>query len=105
MAVATIEETYTAYGNIGRIFIEHPPELIIAGPAGTGKSRGILEYINYCCMEYSGVRALMARKTRRSLTESGMVTLEQKVLHPAQGVRFKTSMQQYQYPNSSIIAV
>jgi PBSX family phage terminase large subunit len=105
MQVPTIEETYTAYGNVSRVFTNHPPELIIAGPAGTGKSRGILEYLNYCCMEWSGVRALMARKTRRSLTESGMVTLEQKVLHPSQGVRFKTSMQQYQYPNSSIIAV
>lgn len=71
----------------------------------TGKSRGNLEYLNYWASEYPGCRLLMARKTRRSLTESTMVTLEQKVLHPAQGVRFKASMQQYQYPNGSIIAV
>jgi PBSX family phage terminase large subunit len=103
--VAEIEETYTAYGTMTRIFTEHPPELILAGPAGTGKSRIALEYINYCCTEWPGIRALMARKTRRSLTESGMVTLEQKVLHPSQGVRFKSSVQQYQYPNGSIIAV
>ncbi len=105
MPAQTIEETYIPYGEMAQVFVNHPPELILAGPAGTGKSRILLEYLNYCCMEYPGIRTLMARKTRRSLTESGMVTLEQKVLHPAQGVRFKTSMQQYQYPNSSIIAV
>jgi phage terminase large subunit len=34
-----------------------------------------------------------------------MVTFEQKVLHPAQGVRFVSSQQRYIYPNGSIIAV
>jgi phage terminase large subunit len=105
MNIPTIEETYSAHGNIGAIFSCMLPEIILGGPAGTGKSRGILEYLNFCATEYSGARILMVRKTRRSLTESGMVTLEQKVLHPAQGVRFKTSVQQYQYPNGSVIAV
>lgn len=105
MNIPTIEETYSAHGNIGAIFSCMLPELILAGPAGTGKSRGILEYLNYSATEYPGARILMVRKTRRSLTESGMVTLEQKVLHPAQGVRFKSSVQQYQYPNGSILAV
>jgi terminase large subunit-like protein len=102
---AAIEETYTAYGNISHVFTCTLPELILGGPAGTGKSRGMLEYLNYWAMEYPGCRLLLARKTRRSLTESGMVTLEQRVLHPAQGVRFVSSKQQYQYPNGSIIAV
>lgn len=105
MPVPTVEETYAAYGNIRWLFTSQEPELAFAGPAGTGKSRGILEYLNYLASAYAGARLLMVRKTRRSLTESGMVTLEQKVLHPAQGVRFKSSMQQYQYPNGSIIAV
>jgi PBSX family phage terminase large subunit len=106
MTIATIEETYTAYGNISRLFTSHQAEeIILEGPAGTGKSRSILEYLNYWAMEYPGCRLLMVRKTRRSLTESGMVTFEQKVLHPAQGVRFKSSVQQYQYPNGSILAV
>jgi phage terminase large subunit len=105
MPAQTVEETYTAYGNISRLFECRSPEIILSGPAGTGKSRGILEYLNYWATEYAGCRLLMARKTRRSLTESGMVTFEQKVLHPAQRVRFKSSVQQYQYPNGSILAV
>lgn len=103
--VDVIEDSYTAYGGISQLFTCPAPEVMLDGPAGTGKSRGNLEYLNYWASEYPGCRLLMARKTRKSLTESGMVTLEQKVLHPAQGVRFVSSMQQYQYPNGSIIAV
>ncbi len=105
MTLATVEETYTPYGAISELFTCKAEEIILAGAAGTGKSRGNLEYLNYWASEYPKCRLLMVRKTRRSLTESGMVTLEQKVLHPAQGVHFKSSMQQYQYPNGSIIAV
>jgi len=101
----SIEETYTAYGACSRLFTCTAPEVMLDGPAGTGKSRANLEYLNYWATEYPGCRLLMVRKTRRSLTESGMVTLEQKVLHPAQGVYFSSTKQQYQYPNGSIIAV
>lgn len=105
MTLPAIEETYTAYGNMSKLFTSNDPEFVLAGPAGTGKSRAHLEYLNYWASEYPGARLLMARKTRRSLTESTMVTLERKVLHPAQCVQFKASMQQYQYPNGSVIAV
>lgn len=104
-AISGVNETYAPRGNISRIFTSKEPEVILAGPAGTGKTRGNLEYLNYWATEYSRCRILMARKTRRSLTESSMVTLEQKVLHPAQGVRWKASEQRYLYPNGSIIAV
>lgn len=105
MPTSEIVETYRPRGNISRLFAHGGPEIILSGPAGTGKSRGNLEYQNYLAMTYRCSRHLMLRKTRRSLTESGMVTFEQKVLHPAQGVRWKTSVQQYQYPNGSILAV
>ena len=105
MTVADIEETYRPYGGNSQLFTSKQPELILSGPAGTGKSRANLEYLNYWAMNYPGARLLMVRKTRRSLGESGMVTFEQKVLHPAQGVRFYHSAQQYRYPNGSILAV
>ncbi len=105
MTVADIEETYRPYGGNSQLFTSKQPELILSGPAGTGKSTAILEYINWRAMEWPGARCLMVRKTRRSLGESGMVTFEQKVLHPAQGVRFHGGKQQYQYRNGSILAV
>lgn len=100
-----IVETYRPYGGNREIFRSRQPELLLSGPAGTGKSRAALELLNLIATNYPGSRQLLLRKTRRSLTESGMVTFEQKVLHPAQGVHFHSSKQQYQYPNGSIIGV
>lgn len=44
-------------------------EIVLCGPAGTGKSRGCLEYLHYLCGRYPHLRTMMARKTRKSLTE------------------------------------
>ena len=109
-AVPAITDEYRAYGAIARLFRlaqsgHAPSQVMVKGPAGTGKSRGVLEYLNWIATEYAGCRILMLRKTRRSLTESGMVTFERKVLHPGQGVTWNATLQRYQYPNGSVIAV
>jgi phage terminase large subunit-like protein len=88
-------------------------EVLTAGPADTGKSRGWLEKLHYCANKYPGMRACMVRKTRKSLTQSAMVTYEKKVLpvgalseRKKHGcIHFSTQDQQYEYPNGSIIAV
>lgn len=59
-------------------------------------------------MKYGGMRGLMVRKTRASLTESGLVTFEEKVL-PV-GSRIKSGAQRrhrqsYPYPNGSSVIV
>src|SRR5579875_209651 len=84
------------------------PELLLCGPADTGKSRSILEKLHYCADKYPNSRLLMVRKTRKSLGQTAMVTYEKKVL--PQGwlgslIHFSTVDQQYEYPNGSIIAV
>lgn len=56
------------------------PELLISGPAGTGKSRACLEKLNYCACRYSESRYLILRKTRSSLSDTGLVTFERDVL-------------------------
>lgn len=105
--IATPEITidYTPRGAAADIFSMRDPEIIVNGPAGTGKSRGILEKIHLALLKYPNARALMVRKTRRSLTESGMVTYWQKIRPDLDRVQWKPSMQQYQYPNGSILAV
>lgn len=77
----------------------------------TGKSRLWLEKLHYCCNKYPGMRGCMIRKTRKSLTQTAMVTYEQKVLpegalgkRPGQ-IQWRTGEQEYRYPNGSIIAV
>ena len=115
MSVAVAEpqpDTYAAYGAVRTLFAwaarypdQMPAEILLKGPAGTGKSRGACEFINWIAENWPGCRILMLRKTRRSLTESGMVTLEREVLSPDTDVRFRTVTQRYEYPNGSIIAV
>ncbi len=99
---------YTPRGASADIFKMQDPQLVISGPAGTGKSRAILEKVHLACLKHPNLRALMVRKTRRSLTESAMVTYEKHVLGPELGTRvlWKSSVQQYQYrKNGSILAV
>lgn len=105
-AAPEVVDEYHAYGAVAKLFrATARGEVLLAGAAGTGKTRGLLEYGNYVATEFPGARILLVRKTRRSLTESAMVTLETKVLHPAQGVVWQATLQRYAYPNGSIIAV
>ncbi len=84
------------------------PECLIAGPAGTGKSVASLVKLHRRASA-ARIRGLICRKTRVSLTESGLVTWEQKVLglqHPV--VRDGPSRAHrlaYHYPNGSEIVV
>lgn len=56
-----------------------PRELVICGPAGTGKTFPILAVIHDLCKRYP-LRVLCLRATRVSLTESVLVTYEEEVL-------------------------
>lgn len=83
-------------------------EVITDGPAGTGKSRMWLDRVYQLAMKYPGSRHLVCRKTRESLTESALVTFEQKVLPPftpwAMNQQRKVR-QAYILPNGSTIVV
>ena len=84
------------------------PEVCIEGPAGTGKSFGILWRLDQLAKTYDGCRILIVRKTRESLNESALKTLEQDVLgidNPIipRGQRF--ARHNYRYPNGSEIIV
>ncbi len=56
------------------------PEVLIEGPAGTGKSRSAGEDILWFATAFPRSRQAVIRKTRVSLTESWLVTWERKVL-------------------------
>ena len=100
---------YEAHGACKVIQEFELPEIVISGPAGTGKSRACLEKIHYLAQNYAGSRYLIVRKTRASLTESALQTFERWVLghdHPmlANGPQ-RRFRQNYQYPNGSEITV
>lgn len=110
IAVAVDPRTrpYGPRGAAERLFYCRDPEILMDGPAGTGKSRAILEKIHLCLLKYPGSRGLIARKTRVSMTESVLVTFEAKVLpegSPLTRGAQRAQRQSYLYPNGSVLVV
>src|SRR5436309_1787806 len=62
-----------------------PKELLVCGPAGTGKTYSILAFLHLLAADYPDLRILFCRQTRVSLTESVLVTFEKEIL-PADGM-------------------
>lgn len=89
------------------------PELVVSGPAGTGKSVGLLYLLHRTAEAYPRSRQLILRKTRASLTQSGLDTFEDDVLPPNHPVLFnrdgsrilKKNRSSYDYPNGATIVV
>lgn len=92
----------------GQAWRSRARELVLSGPRGTGKSRPLLEYIRRCAEEWPGFRGLLVRKTRDSLTESGLVTWESEVL-PQESPAFdrcsRKMRQAYNWPNGSTFVI
>lgn len=92
---------YRPVGNCLALWQAKEPEVLFAGPAGTGKSRCILERLNWQASKYPGMRGLIVRKTRESLTNSGLVTLKNDVI-PEGAARWYDN-REWQYPNGSVL--
>lgn len=108
MDLHAAQRPYKRYGAAITAWKSRRREVVLAGPAGTGKSRLWLEKLHYCADKYAGMRGLIVRKTRKSITQSAMVTFEQKVLPEGmlgKAIFWRTQEQEYRYPNGSIIAV
>lgn len=105
-ALAKRDQEYRPYGGALELFHCTDPEVLIEGPAGTGKTRAVLEYVNLCCELFPGIRVLFCRQTLESLRESVLVTWEQKVLgegHAAiDGDASRDHRKSYTYPRSVV---
>jgi phage terminase large subunit len=102
------QKPYQPYGGAEQLFYCKEKYILIEGPAGTGKTRAILEKVNLCASKYPGIRALFVRKTRKSLTESVLVTFEEKVLPSGSPILAGPTREHrngYHYPNGSTIVV
>ena len=58
------------------MFESDAPELLLSGPAGTGKSMAICARLIHDAEKYPGCRILIGRKTRVSMSQSILVTFE-----------------------------
>lgn len=96
--------------NCGEVIRSRLPEIMLEGPAGTGKSVAILWKIHAAARKYAGMRALIVRQTRESLTQSALVTYENNVLDRGWYQRIAAGCQRrvrqsYVYPNGSEVVV
>ena len=99
---------YQPLGAAEALFYSHDRVVLIEGPAGTGKTRAICEKCHLICQDVPNVRILWVRATRASMTESVLVTFEEKVLTPDDPVKSGPQRQNrhsYKYPNGAEIIV
>jgi phage terminase large subunit len=81
-------------------------EALVEGPARTGKTRGLLHLIDALCRSIPGLRVLIVRETRASLTNSALQTFEDEVLQPGDPILEGPTREhrtRYDYENGSVI--
>jgi phage terminase large subunit len=71
---------YEPRGAARRIISCRADEVLISGPAGTGKSTGVLHKIHMAMMKYPGAKALLLRKTLVSLSSTTLETWRKQVI-------------------------
>ena len=103
---------YEPRGAARELFRARENEVLLDGPAGTGKSVAALWRLHTACLKYPGIRCLVVRKTGVSLTSTTLRTFDERVAteHLATGiVRWFGGNQRepaaYRYDNRSRIVV
>jgi hypothetical protein len=79
-------------------------EFVLHGGGGTGKSRGIGYVLLWLMDSYPGIRIIVTRKTRESLTDSFLKTWEEDVVppgHPMLDGAARINRHSYTHPNGS----
>jgi PBSX family phage terminase large subunit len=108
VSARTLERVYSPRGTAKALFGVRAPEVLLSGPAGTGKSRACLEKLHHICLINPNVRVLVVRKTFTSLKASAVATYETHVAPQAllDGTVIKRVEQpQYRYSNGSSITL
>jgi hypothetical protein len=70
---------YEPRGAARELFSRRESEVVLDGPAGTGKSLACLFRLHLAALRHPGIRCLIARKTAVSLGSTTLVTFESKV--------------------------
>ena len=101
------QAAYRPYGGADLLWRCRKGEVLYDGPAGTGKTRAVLEKVVLAALKYPGARILLSRKTRASMTQTVLVTLEDKVLPPwgFLGHANRSHRESYKFPNGSEIVI
>jgi phage terminase large subunit len=109
---AITEHRFSPRGACADLFNARDPEVLVAGPAGTGKSRACLEKLHIMMLLNPGARGLIARKAAVTLSSTALVTWQRFVAKEAievgDVVYYGGSAQEpasYQYKNGSVVSI
>lgn len=112
MSNTGLVHAYRPRGAARRIRSCRDPEVLLSGPAGTGKSRACLEKLHTMALVNAGMRGLICRKTATSLSSTALVTWRRFVIQESLlsgDVWFyggsAQEPPQYRYKNGSVIAI
>jgi PBSX family phage terminase large subunit len=99
--------SYTPYGAAGDLWRFRDPQIIISGPAETGKTLACLHLLDSLAWKYPAMQAVIIRKTYKSMPGSVLQTYEKKILSPGDGVtKFGGEKPEwFDYPNGSRVWV
>lgn len=110
--VTIYRHEYSPRGTAAQVFKHREPEVLISGPAGTGKSRACMEKLHLMALMNPGMRGLIVRKTKEDLTKSILVdwreTVVKEDLEAGKLEWYGGSAQeaaQYRYKNGSTITI
>lgn len=103
---------YKAYGGAAELWQYKGHEAVLAGSFETGKTLACLHKLNALLCKYPRSRALMVRKTYKSLKQSVVVTFDNHVLaYPPSDSRCPVhkvggnAPSHYEYPNGSVLVL
>lgn len=112
MTTAGLVHRYEPFGAAKELFDCREPEVLLSGPAGTGKSRACLEKLHMMALATPGLRGLIVRKTRESLGSTALVTWREHVATEAIATGLVSfyggsaeEPPQYRYSNGSKIMI
>lgn len=79
-AVTELTHAYRGRGAARELMRCRDKEVLVSGPAGTGKSRACLEKLNLAALKYPGMRGLLVRQVRDTLPATALETFEKFVI-------------------------
>ncbi len=104
-ATDDIEGAYHPYGSAADLWMCKKPEIIISGPAETGKSLACLHKIDALAWKYPKAHIAMIRKTRQSMDASILKSYQDNVKHESISTYGGHKPYWFDYPNNSRIVI
>lgn len=99
----TYEIGYSFYGENRRAILCRDPEVVLSGPADTGKTLAFLWKLNACALNYPGASIVILRKQLTDTYSTVLVTFRKKILGEDAPVRAYggEKPEWFDYPNGS----